>query len=68
LDVVGVVIVGVSVFCFLGLFLFTGRGLRFVAVVGGLVAFGLYHMIGFSKKAVLRCAQCGRTKDGGAQP
>ncbi len=59
LDLVGAIIVGIFVLGILSVFMFSGRGFRFVALVGGFVAFGLYYMVGISKKEVLKCVQCG---------
>lgn len=59
IDIVGVLVVGSLVFGFLSLFLFSSHVLRGVVFLGGVVAFGLYHMVGYSKKVQLKCSQCG---------
>jgi hypothetical protein len=59
IDIVGALTVGTIVFGFLSLFLFSSHVLRGVVFLGGFVAFGLYHMIGYSKKEQLKCSQCG---------
>lgn len=70
LDLVGVIIVGMFVLDILGVFMFSSRGFRFAALVGGFVAFGLYYMVGISKKEVLKCVQCGQevSAPGHSQP
>jgi hypothetical protein len=55
IDIVDSLIVGSLVFGFLSLFLFSGLKLRLVVFIAGLVAFGLYHMVGYSKKEQLKC-------------
>ncbi len=58
-DLVGVTIVGLFVIGILSVFLFTSGGIRFFFFVGGFVAFGLYHMIGYTKKGEYKCQKCG---------
>lgn len=59
IDIVGALVVGTLVFGFLSLFLFSSHVLRGVVFIGGLVAFGLYLMVGYSRKEQLKCSQCG---------
>jgi len=59
IDIVGALVVGSLVFGFLSLFLFSSHVLRGVVFLGGFVAFGLYYMVGYSKKVQLKCSQCG---------
>lgn len=62
LDLFGVAVLGSFVFGLLALFISSshiGRALIFLLWVGGLVAFGLYHMIGFREIAKSKCTQCG---------
>lgn len=62
LDLFGVVVVGSFVFGLLALFVSSshvGRAFVFIIWVGGLVALGLYHMIGFKQTEKTKCSQCG---------
>lgn len=63
IDLVGALIVGAIVFGFLSLFLFSSHVLRGVVFVGGVVAFGLFHMVGYSKKEQWKCNQCGHKQE-----
>jgi len=63
IDLVDVLIVGAIVFGFLSLFLFSSHVLRGVVFVGGLLAFGLFHMVGYSKVEQSKCIQCGHIND-----
>jgi hypothetical protein len=61
LDLAGVSIVGSFIFGFLGLLLFSGnfgKGMAFLLWVGGLVAFGLYHLVSYNKKEKWKCSRC----------
>ncbi|HEY0842109.1 hypothetical protein [Methylotenera sp.] len=59
IDIAGTLVVGSLVFGFLSLFLFSSHVLRGLVLLGGFVAFGLYYMVGYSKKEQLKCSQCG---------
>jgi len=62
LDLFGVAVVGSFVLGFLALFIslsHVGRAFIFLVWVGGLVAFGLYHMIGFKQTPLTKCNKCG---------
>lgn len=61
LDLAGVAIVGSFVFGIIGLLLFSGsfgKSTVFLLWVAGLVAFGLYHLVGYNKKEQFKCSQC----------
>lgn len=62
LDLFGVAVVGGFVLGFLVLILSLGhisKSFMLFVWVGGLVAFGLYHMIGFNEMPQRKCDQCG---------
>lgn len=66
LDLVGVAIVGLFVFGLFGLLLFSGnfgKGAAFLLLVGGLIAFGLYHLVGYNQKEKWKCRQCESSKN-----
>ncbi len=59
IDLIGVTVVSLFVIGILSVFLFTSKGIQFFLLVGGFVAFGLYHMIGYTKKGEYKCQKCG---------
>lgn len=64
-DVLGAVIVGVLVLGFIAL-IFSGaghRGAYFLVLIAGVVAYGLHSMIGYTKRPILRCADCGQVQE-----
>ncbi len=64
LDIFGVLIVGSIVFGILGIIIFSSefsKGIFSILWVAGLVAFGLYHMVGFKSTKSWVCSQCGKS-------
>ena len=62
IDVVGVSVVSIFIFCFIGLLLFSmgfGRGSWLIIGIGGFIALGLYHMVDFKRTTHWTCPQCG---------
>ena len=67
-DLIGVLVVGSFVFCILGVLVFMlvesshmVRALGAILWLGGVIAFGLYHMVGYSKKTTRYCDNCSET-------
>jgi uncharacterized membrane protein YuzA (DUF378 family) len=64
IDLVGVSLVGLMIFGFIGLLLLTmdfGRLSLMLIGVSGLIAFGLYHMVDFKRTTRWHCPSCDGT-------
>jgi FtsH-binding integral membrane protein len=68
-DLIAAAGIGTMALVLLGLFIYffsgdIGRGLIVLMGVVGLVAFGLYEMVGFTQTESLTCVRCGETTNG----